>query len=47
MKYWTMQRDQLLLHKTMQNPATFLPDFISGPMDRTRSLSMGLHTRAK
>ena len=47
MKYWTMQRHQLFLHKTLQNPAYFFPDFISGPMDRSKSLSMGLHIRAK
>ena len=47
MKYWTMETEQLLLHKMLQHPATFLHDYISGPMDRDRDVNMALHTRAK
>ena len=47
MKYWTMETEQLLLHKSLQHPDTFLPDYISGPMDRDRDVNMALHTRAK
>ena len=47
MKYWTMETEQLLLHKRLQHPDTFLPDYIIGPMDRDRDVNMALHTRAK
>ena len=47
MKYWTMETEQLLLHKRLQHPDTFLPDYISGPMDRDMDVNIALHTRAK
>ena len=33
--------------QALQHPDTYLPDFISGPMDRNKELSMALHRRAK
>lgn len=45
-QYWTMRAEQLLLHKAVQNPDNYCPDYISGPMNRDRSLTMALHRRA-
>ena len=47
MKYWTMETEQLLLHKRLQHPDTFLPDYIIRRMDTHRDVNMELHTRAK
>ena len=46
-KYWTMQRGQLLLYKSIQNPDIYNEDFVSGPMDRDLGLSMAIHRRAR
>ena len=46
-KYWTMKPGTLLLYKSIQNPSIYHRDFISGPMDRDKSLSMALHRRAR
>ena len=46
MKYWTMQKGQLLLYKSIQNPDIYQEDFVSGPMDRDAGLSLALHRRA-
>ena len=46
-QYWTMRAEQLLLHKAVQNPDNYCPDYISGPMNRDRSLTMALHRRAR
>ena len=45
-KYWTMQKGQLLLYKSIQNPDIYQEDFVSGPMDRDAGLSLALHRRA-
>ena len=45
-KYWTMSKGQLLLHKSIQSPAIYHQDYISGPMDRDADLSLALHRRA-
>ena len=37
----------IYLHQALQHPDNYLPDYISGPMDRDRALNMALHTRAK
>ena len=46
-QYWTMTSKQLLLHKAVQSPNDYFPDYISGPMDRDRSLTMALQRRAR
>ena len=46
-QYWTMTSKQLLLHKAVQSPHDYFPDYISGPMDRDRSLTMALQRRAR
>ena len=46
MKYWTMNKGQLLLYKSTQNPTIYHEDFVSGPMDRDEELSLALHRRA-
>ena len=46
MKYWTMNKGQLLLYKSIQNPTIYHEDFLSGPMDRDEEVSLGLHRRA-
>ena len=46
MKFWTMNRGQLLLYKSIQNPEIYHQDFVSGPMDRDNALSLALHRRA-
>ena len=46
-KYWTMKPGTILLYKSIQNPVIYHRDFISGPMDRDKSLSMALHRRAR
>ena len=46
MKYWTMNKGQLLLYKSIQNPTIYHEDFVSGPMDRDEELSLALHRRA-
>ena len=46
-KYWTMKPGTILLYKSIQNPIIYHRDFISGPMDRDKSLSMALHRRAR
>ena len=46
MKYWTMNKGQLLLYKSIQNPTIYHEDFLSGPMDRDEEVSLALHRRA-
>ena len=46
-KYWTMRGDQLLLYKSLQNPHHYCPDFMSGPMNRDRDLTVALQRRAR
>ena len=46
-KYWTMQKGQLLLYKSIQNPDIYHEDFVAGPMDRDPGLSQALHRRAR
>ena len=45
-KFWTMNKAQLLLYKSIQNPTIYHEDFLSGPMDREEELSLALHRRA-
>ena len=42
-----MKADQLLLYKSIQNPADYVPDYLSGPMNRDKALNMALHRRAR
>ena len=42
-----MNDKQLLLYKSVQNPGTFISDYISGPMNRDKTLSAVLEKRAK
>ena len=42
-----MKAEQLLLHKAVQNPDNYCPDYISGPMNRDQGLTMALHRRAR
>ena len=42
-----MNDKQLLLYKSVQNPGTFISDYISGPMNRDKTLSAVLEERAK
>ena len=46
-QFWTMKADQLLLHKSIQNPIDYVPDFLSGPMNRDKGLNMALQRRAR
>ena len=43
---WTMNKGQLLLYKSIQNPSIYHQDFLSGPMDGDFELSQALHRRA-
>ena len=45
MKYWTMNKGQLLLYKSIQNPTIYHEDFQSGTMD-LEEVSLALHRRA-
>ena len=47
MHLWTLESEKLLLAKAVQNPDDYFPDYIAGSMDRDRSLSTALHSRAR
>ena len=42
MKYCTMNKSQ-----SLQNPTIYHQNFLSGPMDRDKELSLALHRRTK
>jgi hypothetical protein len=43
---WSIPKEKLLLSKSVQNPAIYQKDFLSGPMERDLALSQALHRRA-
>jgi len=47
MEYMMPDDKQLLLYKSLQNPVTYIPDYITGPTNRERKISEALDTRAR
>ena len=44
---WTMNADQFLQHKSIQSLVDYVPDYLSGPMNKDKDLNMALQKCAR